>query len=102
MKSQIFGEKLVKNIGKVIKGKDEKIQLVVATMLADGHLLLEDYPGTGKTVLSKALAKSCNLDFTRVQFTPDLLPSDLTGLYIYNRNINDFELKKGPVFTDIL
>jgi MoxR-like ATPase len=76
--------------------------MITAVFLAEGHILLEDLPGTGKTMLSRAFAKTLNLDFKRIQFTPDLMPSDLTGLNIYNREKNDFELKKGPVFTDIL
>lgn len=97
-----LSEKIVSNVSQVIKGKDEKIKIVLATFFSGGHILLEDVPGTGKTMLSRALAVSMGLDFKRIQFTPDLLPSDLTGLYIYYKNKDTFDLKKGPVFTDIL
>ncbi|HOO75285.1 MAG TPA: MoxR family ATPase [Tepiditoga sp.] len=97
-----LSEKIVSNVSQVIKGKDEKIKIVLATFFSGGHILLEDVPGTGKTMLSRALAVSMGLDFKRIQFTPDLLPSDLTGLYIYDKNKDTFDLKKGPVFTDIL
>ncbi|MGM0640731.1 MAG: AAA family ATPase [Thermotogota bacterium] len=102
MESSKLAKKIKENVSKVIKGKPEKIEMITAVFLAEGHVLLEDLPGTGKTMLSRAFAKTLNLDFKRIQFTPDLMPSDLTGLNIYNRNKNDFELKKGPVFTDIL
>ena len=102
MESSKLTKKIIENVSKVIKGKDEKIEMITAVFLSEGHILLEDLPGTGKTMLSRAFAKTLNLDFKRIQFTPDLMPSDLTGLNIYNRNKNDFELKKGPVFTDIL
>jgi MoxR-like ATPase len=102
MESSKLTKKIIENVSKVIKGKNEKIEMITAVFLAEGHILLEDLPGTGKTMLSRAFAKTLNLDFKRIQFTPDLMPSDLTGLNIYNRNKNDFELKKGPVFTDIL
>jgi len=102
MESSKLVKKIKENVSKVIKGKPEKIEMITAVFLAEGHVLLEDLPGTGKTMLSRAFAKTLNLGFKRIQFTPDLMPSDLTGLNIYNRNKNDFELKKGPVFTDIL
>lgn len=102
MESSKLTKKIIENVSKVIKGKDEKIEMITAVFLSEGHILLEDLPGTGKTMLSRAFAKTLNLDFKRIQFTPDLMPSDLTGLNIYNREKNDFELKKGPVFTDIL
>jgi MoxR-like ATPase len=90
------------NIQKVIVGKSDVIELVLTAFAAGGHVLLEDVPGTGKTMLSKSLAKSVNLDFKRIQFTPDLLPADVTGLNIYNQKSSEFQLKKGPVFTNIL
>ena len=93
---------ILENTKKVIIGKEDVTKLVLAAMLADGHVLLEDVPGTGKTRLARALAVSLGLDFGRIQFTPDMLPADITGLHVYNRQSNAFELKKGPVFTNIL
>lgn len=90
------------NIEKVIIGKNEVIDLMLTALISSGHILLEDVPGVGKTTIAKALAKSINCDFKRVQFTPDLLPSDLTGINIYNQKTNEFEFRKGPVFTNIL
>ena len=95
-------ERIVENIKKVIKGKDEKIKLVLAEMYAGGHVLLEDVPGVGKTVLARSIAVSLGFDFKRVQFTPDLLPTDLTGLSIYDRKSENFVFKEGPLFTNIL
>lgn len=94
--------KILRNTEKVIIGKENVTKLMLAAMLADGHVLLEDVPGTGKTRLAKALAVSLGVEFGRIQFTPDMLPADITGLHIYNRQSNEFELKKGPVFTNIL
>ena len=101
MKLKIF-ETVVENISKVIKGKEEKIKIVLSSFFAGGHVLLEDVPGVGKTMLSRAIAKTFDLDFRRVQFTPDLLPSDLTGLYIYEKEKGDFIFKQGPIFTNVL
>lgn len=97
-----FADKIQKNIGKVIVGKEEVTGLLLTALLADGHVLLEDVPGTGKTKLAKALAQSLNIHFSRVQFTPDLLPGDITGINVYDRQKNEFTLRKGPVFTNIL
>lgn len=93
---------LRENIKKVIIGKEETIDLLMTALLAKGHVLLEDLPGTGKTKLAKSMAMSIGGSFSRIQFTPDLLPSDITGLKIFDREKNDFVLRKGPVFTNIL
>jgi len=93
---------LLNTMNRVIVGKDKQIRLLVTALLARGHVLLEDLPGMGKTVLAKTLAQSIGGTYNRVQFTADLLPSDIVGLHIYNQRSNDFELRKGPVFADIL
>ena len=97
-----YGRKLLENIGTVIVGKEETIQLLLAALLSGGHVLLEDMPGTGKTKLAKSLAASMEGVFSRIQFTPDLLPSDVTGMNIYNRKSGEFVLHKGPVFANVL
>lgn len=99
---QALGRRIRENIAKVIIGKEGVIDLVVTALLGGGHVLLEDVPGTGKTVLAKSLARSVGVDFKRVQFTPDLLPSDLTGINYYNQKQGDFTFRRGPVFTGIL
>ena len=93
---------LKENIQKVIIGKESTIELLLTALLAKGHVLLEDLPGTGKTKFAKSMAMSIGGEFSRIQFTPDLLPSDITGLKIFDREKNDFVLRKGPVFTNIL
>ena len=93
---------ILDNVSKVIVGKEEVTKKVITSILAGGHILLEDVPGMGKTMLAKTLAKSIDCDFGRVQFTPDLLPSDITGIHIYNQKSEDFVLKKGPVFANII
>lgn len=102
MEISTAAHKLRENVGRVIVGKDESIGLAFVALLCEGHLLLEDVPGTGKTTLAKALAKSLGCSFRRIQFTPDLLPSDLTGLAIYNQKTQDFEFRPGPLLTQIL
>jgi MoxR-like ATPase len=94
--------KLINNIERVIVGKRDVIQLLLVGFFSKGHVLIEDVPGVGKTMLSRALAQSINGMFKRIQFTPDLLPSDVTGISIYNQQTKDFEFKPGPVFTNIL
>lgn len=96
------GRKIIENVGKVIIGKEETVTFLLTALLAEGHVLLEDMPGTGKTQMAKALAASLEAAFSRIQFTPDLLPSDVTGLNVFNRKNNEFDLRKGPVFTNIL
>ncbi len=90
------------NVAKVMIGKEEVTKLLLASLAAGGHVLLEDVPGTGKTVLAKTLAKSMGCQFARVQFTPDLLPTDVTGLSFFNQEKGSFTFKEGPVFTNIL
>ena len=97
-----LAQKLTENISQVIVGKEKQIELILTSLLAGGHVLLEDVPGTGKTTMAKTLAKSLSCAFSRVQFTPDLLPADITGMRIYNQNTGDFTFVKGPAFTNIL
>ena len=95
-------DRLCQNMARVIQGKPEVIRYSVICLLAEGHLLLEDVPGTGKTSLARALASSLGITWHRIQFTPDLLPSDVTGVSIYNQNSHEFEFKKGPIFANIV
>lgn len=95
-------EVIKQNIEKVLIGKSEVIDLVLTALFAGGHVLLEDVPGTGKTVLAKSMAKSINADFRRIQFTPDLLPSDITGINYYNQKIGEFVFREGPIFANII
>lgn len=97
-----FKEKMIKNIGKVIIGKDDKIEKIIVAFITSGHVLLEDVPGLGKTKLSKSLAKTLDCTFKRIQFTPDLLPSDLTGIYFYNQKKEEFEFRQGPLLSQIV
>jgi len=94
--------RLRQNIQKVIVGKDEVIDLALIALLCEGHLLLEDVPGTGKTTLAKTMARSLGCSFQRIQFTPDLLPSDVTGIYFYNQKEQEFRFRSGPIFSQIL
>jgi MoxR-like ATPase len=86
----------------VIVGKDSVLEKVMLALLADSHILFEDYPGLAKTLLARSFAMSIGCQFSRIQFTPDLLPADITGTYVYNVKSGDFELRRGPVFTNIL
>ena len=95
-------QKLVSNVDQAILGKDEVIKLVLTALISDGHVLLEDFPGTGKTVLAKALANTLDGTTSRIQFTPDLLPSDVTGVTIYDQGKGKFEFHQGPIFASIV
>lgn len=102
MEHQNKVSRMIQNIEKIIVGKREVIEQTLITLLAGGHLLLEDVPGVGKTTLAKALAQTIDCDFTRIQFTPDTLPSDVTGLSIYNMQTGKFEYSKGAIMTNII
>ena len=90
------------NVGRVIVGKDEATTLLLVALLCEGHVLIEDVPGVGKTMLAKALARSLGLSFQRIQFTPDLLPSDVTGLSYFNQKTQDFQFRPGPIFSNLV
>src|SRR5699024_8877508 len=93
---------LINEVEKVILGKSDVLQMTVAAFLAGGHVLFEDIPGVGKTLMVKTLAKTIQGTFSRVQFTPDLLPSDILGVSIFNSHTNEFEFRPGPIFTTVL
>jgi MoxR-like ATPase len=99
---QSFAERVVQNIEKVIVGKRSSVELAVISLLCQGHLLIEDVPGVGKTVLARSLARSLGCTFSRIQFTPDMLPSDVTGVSIYNQVSSQFEFRPGPVMAQIV
>jgi MoxR-like ATPase len=93
---------IVDNLGRVVHAPDETLRLCVLCLVGEGHLILEDFPGVGKTMLAKALARSLDVSFSRMQFTPDLLPSDVTGVNVFNQRSNEFEFRPGPVFANLL
>lgn len=97
-----LSRKVIDEVERAVVGKRDLLETIMASALAGGHVLLEDYPGLGKTLIARSFAAALGLDFKRIQFTPDLLPGDITGGYIFNRTKNKFELRQGPVFTNIL
>ncbi len=101
-KAQQLAEKIIQNVEEVMVGKTEAVQLAVIALISQGHLLIEDAPGVGKTMLARSLAKSINCSFKRIQFTPDMLPGDITGVSIYNQKISDFEFRPGPIVAQVV
>lgn len=99
---RLLADKIRSNVGQVIIGKEEVVDLLFIALVTSGHVLLEDVPGTGKTLLAKATARSMDCTFKRIQFTPDLLPSDLSGIHYFNQKTSEFEFRAGPLFTNIL
>jgi MoxR-like ATPase len=97
-----FGTKVKENVGRVIVGKSEAVELIIAALLCEGHILIEDIPGIGKTVLAKSISRSLGCTFHRIQCTPDLLPSDITGTYIFNQKTAEFEYRPGPIMAQIV
>jgi len=93
---------LIDNLARVVHAPDETLRLCVLCLISEGHMILEDFPGVGKTMLAKAVARSLDVSFSRMQFTPDLLPSDVTGVNVFNQRSNEFEFKPGPVFANLL
>jgi MoxR-like ATPase len=94
--------RLAENLGKVIHAPAETLRLCVLCLVSEGHLIIEDFPGVGKTMLAKAMARSLDCSFSRLQFTPDLLPSDVTGVNVFNQRSNEFEFRPGPIFANLL
>ncbi len=99
---QSIGERLLHNVQQVIVGKDQEIRLTLLALLCEGHLLIEDVPGVGKTMLARAIARSVGCSFRRIQFTPDMLPSDVTGVSIFNQKTMEFEFRPGPIMAQIV
>ncbi|HCR70133.1 MAG TPA: AAA family ATPase [Anaerolineae bacterium] len=99
---QAFGEKILNNLEKVIVGKRQSLEMIVIGLLCEGHILIEDVPGVGKTMLARSLARSMDCVFNRIQFTPDMLPSDVTGISIYNQQKKKFEFRPGPIVGQII
>lgn len=102
VKASELSKQIISEVERAIVGKRSVLEMIMAAVLAGGHVLLEDYPGLGKTLIARSFASALGLDFKRIQFTPDLLPGDITGGYIFNRTKNKFEMRQGPVFTNIL
>jgi MoxR-like ATPase len=95
-------QRIAGNLAQVVRAPEETLRLAVLCLVAEGHLIIEDFPGVGKTMLAKALARSIDCSFSRMQFTPDLLPSDVTGVNVFNQRTNEFEFRPGPVFANLL
>jgi len=95
-------KKVKENVGRVIVGKNDVVELTIIALLCEGHLLIEDVPGIGKTMLAKSIARSLGCSFRRIQCTPDLLPSDITGTYVYNQKTSDFEFRPGPIMAQMV
>ena len=102
MDARSTAERLVENVERVIIGKRSQVELAVMTLMCGGHLLIEDVPGVGKTMLARSLARSSGCSFNRIQFTPDLLPTDITGVSVYNQKTGDFEFRPGPVLAQVV
>src|SRR5258708_511729 len=100
--AQTVAERIIDNVNKVILGKRNEIRLTVIGLLCQGHVLLEDVPGVGKPMMAKALARSIGCTFSRIQFTPDMLPSDVTGVSVFNQQSREFEFRAGPIFAQIV
>jgi MoxR-like ATPase len=94
--------RIEQNVERVVQGKQREIRLALAALVAEGHVLIEDVPGVGKTMLAKAIARSIDCSFRRIQFTPDLLPTDVTGVNVFNQERGDFEFKPGAIFANIV
>lgn len=99
---QTFAEKIAKNLNLVIVGKEEATELMLINLLCQGHLLIEDVPGVGKTIMARSLAKSLGCSFNRIQFTPDMLPSDVTGVSVFNQGTREFEFRPGPIMAQVV
>src|SRR4030043_381473 len=99
VKAKQLAKKIIQNVEKVMVGKPNVVQLAVIALISQGHLLIEDAPGLGKTMLARSLAKSINCSFKRIQFAPDMLPGDITGVSVFNQKIGDFEFRAGPVMA---
>ncbi len=102
MLTSLSGAKIIDEVGKAIVGKRDVLELILMSILSDGHILIEDYPGLGKTLMAKSFAKVLGLEFKRIQFTSDLLPADITGSYVLDRRTSEFVLRKGPLFSNLL